>query len=104
MPPTIEGCGWDEVNTEHMTERIADQDDPNLRPLGDGEEVEVVSLSPVAPRPVTVIFVRFDPESAVLLRRAARIENMNQAEFVRHATLEAAERCIHKEMPLSVSR
>ena len=87
-----------------MTERIADPDDPNLRPLGDGEEVEVVSLSPVAPRPVTVISVRFDPESAVLLRRAARIENMNQAEFVRHATLEAAERCIHKEMPLSVSR
>ena len=86
-----------------MTERIADQDDPNPRPLSAGEEVEVVSLSPVGERPVTVISVRFDPESAVLLRRAARIENMNQAEFVRHATLEAAERCIHKEMPLSVA-
>ena len=86
-----------------MTERIADQDDPNLRPLSAGEEVEAVSLSPVVERPVTVISVRFDPESAVLLRRAARIENMNQAEFVRHATVEAAERCIHKEVPLSVA-
>ena len=86
-----------------MTERIADQDDPNLRPLGEGEEVEVVSLSPVAPRPVAVISVRFDPESTVLLRRAARIGNMNQAEFVRHATMEAVARCIHKEMPLSVA-
>ena len=86
-----------------MTERIADQDDPNLRPLSAGEEVEVVSLSPVVERPVTVISVRFDPESAVLLRRAARIENMNQAEFVRHATVEAAERCIHKDVPLPVA-
>ena len=86
-----------------MTERIANQDDPNLRPLGEGEEVEVVSLSPVGERLATVISVQFDPESAVLLRRAAHIENMNQAEFVRHATVEAAERCIHKEVPLSVA-
>lgn len=81
-------------------ERVADQDDPNLQPLSEGEEVEAVSLSPVAPRLATMISVRFDPEHAVLLRRAARIKNMTQSAFVRQATMEAAEHCIHKETRL----
>ena len=56
----------------------------------------------VAPRLATTISIRFDPDSAALLRRAARIKGVTKSEFVRQATLHEARKAID-ETPLPVS-
>ena len=52
-----------------------------------------------APRLDTTISIRFDPESALLLRRAARMKGLTKSQFVRQATLEEARKTID-ETPL----
>jgi hypothetical protein len=52
-----------------------------------------------APRLETTISIRFDPESAELLRRAARLKGQTKSQFVRHATVQAARKTID-ETPL----
>ena len=47
-----------------------------------------------APRLDTTISIRFDPESALLLRRAARMKGLTKSQFVRQATLEEARKTI----------
>ena len=56
----------------------------------------------VAPRLATTISIRFDPDSAVLLRRAARIKGVSKSEFVRQATLQEARKALD-ENPLPAS-
>ena len=48
----------------------------------------------VAPRLEATISIRFDPEGALQLRRAARLKGMTKSEFVRQATLQAAQKVI----------
>ncbi|HEU0116148.1 MAG TPA: DUF1778 domain-containing protein [Thermomicrobiales bacterium] len=55
-----------------------------------------------APRLETTISVRFDPEAALLLRRAARLAGQTKSEFVRRPTIAAAEKKI-ADMPPPVS-
>lgn len=56
----------------------------------------------VAPRLEATLSIRFDPDGALLLRRAARIKGMTKSEFVRQATLQEARKTI-AENPLPVS-
>jgi len=46
--------------------------------------------------------IRFDPDSALLLRRAARLKGLTKSQFVRDATLQEARKTIN-ETPLSAS-
>jgi hypothetical protein len=62
-------------------------------------EAEPVSA---APRLETTISVRFDPESALLLRRAARMKGLKKSQFVRQATLQVARKVI-EDTPLPAS-
>ena len=55
-----------------------------------------------APRLETTISIRFDPDSALLLRRAARMKGFTKSQFVRQATLQEARRTID-ETPLPVT-
>lgn len=55
-----------------------------------------------APRLETSVSIRFDPESAILLRRAARLKGLTKSQFVRHATLQEARQTI-EENPLPAS-
>jgi hypothetical protein len=52
-----------------------------------------------APRLETTISIRFDPDSALLLRRAARMKGLTKSQFIRQATLEEARKTID-ETPL----
>lgn len=57
----------------------------------DDDELEIVGVGFENTRPLGAqISVRFDSESARLLRRAAAIEGVTQAEFVRRASLSIA--------------
>jgi hypothetical protein len=56
----------------------------------------------VAPRLEATLSIRFDPESALLLRKAARLKGMTKSEFVRQATLQQARKTID-ETPLPAS-
>src|SRR5688500_16079988 len=47
-----------------------------------------------APRLETTISIRFDPDSALLLRRAARMKGLTQSQFVRQATLQEVRKTI----------
>jgi hypothetical protein len=55
-----------------------------------------------APRLETTISIRFDPDSALLLRRAARMQGLTKSQFVRQATLKEARKVID-ETPLPAS-
>lgn len=55
-----------------------------------------------APRLETTVSIRFDPESATLLRRAARLKGLTKSQFVRQATLREARKTI-EENPLPAS-
>jgi hypothetical protein len=49
------------------------------------------------------ISVRFDPESAALLRRAARLTGLTKSQFVRRATVQEAERIVDSiQLPISM--
>src|SRR5581483_711075 len=52
-----------------------------------------------APRLETTISVRFDPDAARLLRRAARLSGLTKSEFVRRATIAAAKHKIAETPP-----
>ena len=54
------------------------------------------------PRLETTISIRFDPDSALLLRRAARMKGVTKSEFVRQATVQEARKAID-ENPLPAS-
>lgn len=56
----------------------------------------------VAPRLEATLSIRFDPEGAALLRKAARMKGMTKSEFVRQATLQEARKTI-EESPLPAS-
>jgi uncharacterized protein (DUF1778 family) len=49
-----------------------------------------------APRLETTISIRFDAESAALLRRAARLRGLTKSQFVRQATLQEARKTIEE--------
>lgn len=55
-----------------------------------------------APRLETTISVRFEPDDALLLRRAARMSGVTKSEFVRRATIDAAKKKID-ETPVPVA-
>ncbi len=56
-----------------------------------------------APRLETTISIRFDPDSALLLRRAARMSGRTKSDFVRRATLREAEAVIQRmQSPITV--
>lgn len=55
-----------------------------------------------APRLEATISIRFDPDGANLLRRAARMSGLTRSEFVRRSTLAAAKKKID-ETPLAIS-
>lgn len=55
-----------------------------------------------APRLEAAISIRFDPDGAALLRRAARLSGLTRSEFVRRSTLEAAKKKID-DTPLAIS-
>lgn len=86
-----------------MPKKKMSKDDPDLRPLGDDADLDDWEAVP-SPGPVrlaAMISVRFDPDAAELVRRAARIEELTQSEFVRQAALAAAERTIQRvDVPL----
>jgi hypothetical protein len=63
---------------------------------GWSSEPEVIS---VAPRLEATVSIRFDPDGARLLRRAARLKGVTKSEFVRQATLQAAQKTVD-EQPL----
>jgi uncharacterized protein (DUF1778 family) len=65
-----------------------------------GWSSEPVEIS-AAPRLEATISIRFDPEGARLLRRAARLKGMTKSEFVRQATLQAAQKTVD-EQPLPI--
>jgi hypothetical protein len=48
------------------------------------------------------ISIRFDPDGARLLRRAARLRGVTKSEFVRQATLQAAQKTVD-EQPLPIT-
>lgn len=54
-----------------------------------GWSAESVPFS-AAPKLETTVSIRFDPESALVLRRAARLSGRTKSEFVRQATLREA--------------
>lgn len=72
--------------------------DPDLQPLGEDADLDdwAAVPSPGPARLAAMISVRFDPAAADLIRRAARIEELTQSEFVRQAALAAAERTIQR--------
>lgn len=49
-----------------------------------------------APRLETTVSIRFDPESAALLRRAALLKGLTKSQFVRQTTLEEARKTIEE--------
>lgn len=51
----------------------------------------------------TTLSVRFDPESASLLRRAARMECLTKSEFVRRSTNAAARGVLERALPPAAS-
>jgi hypothetical protein len=75
---------------------VGSQEDPSLKPLTDEVDWEAGGWAE-EPEPMTaasqlgaIISVRLDPETAELVRRAARSQGMTQAAFVREATRQAA--------------
>src|SRR5689334_9913511 len=57
-----------------------------------------------AQRLETTISVRFDPDAAHLLRRAARLAGVTKSEFVRRSTIAAANKKITETPPAVVAR
>lgn len=56
-----------------------------------------------APRLESTISIRFDPDSALLLRRAARLSGHTKSEFVRRATMREAEAVVQRmQSPITV--
>jgi hypothetical protein len=66
-----------------------------------GWATEAEPVSPV-PRLEAAISVRFDPNGAHLLRRAARMKGLTKSQFVRQATLQVARKVI-EDTPLPAS-
>lgn len=50
----------------------------------------------VAPRLEATLSIRFDPDSALLLRKAARLKGITKSEFVRQAAVEEARKTIEE--------
>ena len=63
---------------------------------GWSSEPEAISA---APRLEATVSIRFDPDGARLLRRAARLRGVTKSEFVRQATLQDAHKTVD-EHPL----
>src|SRR3954465_15307316 len=63
-----------------------------------GWSSESVPIS-AANRLEATVSVRFDPDSAQLLRRAARLSGVTQSQFVRWATVEKARRTVEENQP-----
>ena len=80
-----------------------DQNDPDLIPLTDADSLDDWE-GVAAPGPVRLgmtVAVRFDPESAAIVRSAARRSERTLAEFVRQATLTAATDALQRSSPAS---
>ncbi len=78
-----------------------DQPDPDLMPLADADSLADWE-SIAAPGPVRLgvtLSVCFDPESAAVVRSAARRSERTLAEFVRQATLAAARAALQRNSP-----
>ena len=74
--------------------RVTNEDsvDPELF---DDDELELVAVASGTHRPIGAqISVRFDSESTRLLQRAAALEGLTQAEFVRRAAMHAARKSV----------
>lgn len=80
-----------------------------LSPAKNADDWEAQGWS-TEPRPLsaaarleTTISIRFDPESAALLRRAARIVGQTKSQFVREVTLKEARRTLEaNSLPASM--
>jgi hypothetical protein len=81
------------VNADPLT---AAQSDADWEAQGWASESERLIA---APRLETTISIQFDPDSALLLRRAARMKGLTKSQFVRQATLQEARKTID-ETPL----
>ena len=79
------------------------QHDPDLLPLTDADSLNdwegVAAPGPV--RLSVTVSVRFDPESAAVVRDAAHRSERTLAEFVRQATLTAATAALQRNSPAS---
>lgn len=80
-----------------MPGRRSEQEDPDLLPIENPEDWEVVARGRPATRLVTIISLRLDQPSAGLIQRAARMEGVTQSEFVRQAALRAAESVVRRQ-------
>ena len=73
-----------------------------LAPARTREEWEAQGWAPhseplmVASRLETTLSIRFEPDEALLLRKAARWKGLTRTQFVRQATLEEAQRAIEE--------
>jgi len=79
-----------------MAKRKDPQNDPDLRPIPDGADLSEWDVSPsTGPvRLAAMLSVRLDPDTADLVRKAARASEVTQSEFVRRAAARAAERAL----------
>ncbi len=63
--------------------------------IDDSDDLELVAVAPDQPLRVgALVSVKFDPDSTRLLQKAASIEGVTQAEFIRRAAMEAARKAI----------
>lgn len=91
---------------------MSDTPEPNPDPLRPSEsladwEAQGWSSEPiaidVAPRLATTLSIRFDPNDARVLRRAARMKGVTKSEFVRWSTIKAATHCIETTPPVTLT-
>ena len=90
-----------------MTDTDTGEKDPELmritrRNKSDWEVVPETESVTVAPKLGAMISVRFEPEVAGLIRRAAKLAELSQSEFVRRAA-EAQARQLLSQPPVRIS-
>ena len=79
------------------------QHDPDLLPLTDADSIDDWE-GVAAPGPAILgmtVSVCFDPDSAAVVRSAARLSERTIAEFMRQATLTAATAALQRNSPAS---
>jgi hypothetical protein len=63
--------------------------------VDDDDDLEVVAVAPDQPLRVGArVSVRFDPDATLLVQRAAALDGITQAEFIRRAALHAARKAV----------
>lgn len=81
------------MNQQHVYD-----DDPELRPIDDPAAWDGITNDDMNLRRLgTTISVRLDPESARMIRRAAKSQGQTQAEFLRASAIAHAEQLLAKQ-------